>query len=67
METGRPCFFKRTEKQGEKGCQREAKHRVILGDGYFLDVCDFHVGRYQFVGLKIIPLEKGVKVELRQE
>lgn len=65
METGRPCFFKKTEKQGEKGCQKEANHRVILGEGYFIDVCDFHVGRYRFVGLKIIPLEKGVKVELR--
>lgn len=62
MSTGRPCLFKKKDNpRAKKGCQNEAKHRVILGKGYFIDVCDDHVTEYRILGLQIIPLTE-VKV-----
>jgi len=59
----RPCLFSKVSSQREKGCQKEAKWRVILGDGQKFDVCDTHVEGYKGIGLKIIKLE--VKVDSR--
>ncbi len=56
--TERPCLFKKTNSPKFKGCKNEAKHRVILGKGYFIDVCDEHVKQYKMLGLKIIPLKE---------
>ena len=58
MSTGRPCLFKKKESNRAKSCSNEAVHRVILGKGYFIDVCSEHVGEYKMLGLKIIPLMK---------
>lgn len=62
MSTGRPCLFKKTEKPRTKGCQNEAKYRVVLGKGYFIDVCEDHLQEYKMLGLKIIPLVESAKV-----
>ena len=58
MGTGRPCLFKHTEHPRAKRCTKYAICRVILGKGYFIDVCDDHVGEYKMLGLKIIPLQE---------
>ena len=60
MGTGRDCLFKKTESSRAKRCGKEAKYRVILGKGYFIDVCDDHVGEYKMLGMKIIPLQESV-------
>ena len=57
MSTQRQCLFKNTENPRAKGCQNEAMYRVILGKGYFIDVCSDHVIQYRMLELKIIPLE----------
>lgn len=58
----RPCFFSKPITPREKGCKNEAKWRVILGRGFFIDVCDEHVEGYKGLGYKIVPLE-GVETE----
>lgn len=60
MPTERPCLFKHTESSRAKRCENEAKWRVILGKGYFIDVCEEHVGEYRMLGMKIIPLKESV-------
>jgi hypothetical protein len=52
----RPCFFSKTKSWREKGCRKPAKYRVILGDGYTIDVCEVHVLPYRVMGLKIVEL-----------
>jgi len=52
----RPCFFSKPKNWREKGCKNEAKWRVILGKGFFIDVCDEHVEGYRGLGLKIMEL-----------
>ncbi len=61
MGTGRSCLFKKTDNPRAKGCQNDAKYRVILGKGYFIDVCEEHVGEYKMLGMKIISLEESVE------
>jgi len=58
LSTERPCFFSKPKSWREKGCQNPAKFRVILGGGYFIDVCEEHVKGYQGLGLKIIELKE---------
>jgi len=57
----RPCFFAKTKSDREKGCRKPAKYRVLLGDGYFIDVCEEHVTSYRVMGLKVVELAE-VKV-----
>jgi len=54
----RPCLFSRVSSSREKGCQKEAKWRVVLGDGQKFDVCDTHVKGYRGIGVKIIKLRR---------
>jgi hypothetical protein len=54
--SGKPCFFSKTKSWREKGCKRQAKYRVILGNGYSIDVCEVHVIPYRVMGLKIVEL-----------
>jgi hypothetical protein len=62
MSTERQCLFKKKNSPRAKGCQNEAKYRVILGKGYFIDVCELHVGEYKMLGLKIVLLKESEQV-----
>lgn len=55
-KTGRPCALSKVKSYREKGCRKEAKFRVIVGEGLFLDVCEDHVNGYRLIGHKIIEL-----------
>lgn len=54
----RQCTYAKPKSWREKGCKNEAKFRVILGGGLFIDVCEKHVEGYRGLGLKIIVLEE---------
>ena len=58
MSTGRPCLFKKKESNRARSCPNEAVFRVILGKGYFIDVCEEHSKEYKMLGLKMITLTK---------
>ena len=60
MSTERQCLFKKKDSPRAKGCQNEAKYRVVLGKGYFIDVCEDHLQEYKMLGLKIISLKESV-------
>ncbi len=58
MNSERPCLYSKTTDYREKGCQKLAKFRVILGEGFFIDVCEEHVEGYRGLGKKIIELKE---------
>lgn len=58
MTTERPCTYSKPRSWREKGCSLPAKYRVMLGGGYFMDVCEEHVKGYRGLGLKIIVLKE---------
>lgn len=56
MVTERQCFYAKKVSRREKGCQNEAKWRVVLGKGFTIDVCDEHVEAYRGMGYTILEL-----------
>lgn len=56
VKTERPCASSKIKSYRERGCRKEAKFRVIIGEGLFLDVCEKHVVAYRLLGRKIIEL-----------
>ena len=58
MNSERPCLYFKTKSGREKGCKKPAKYRVILGNGYFIDVCEEHVEGFRGLGYKIIELKE---------
>ena len=56
--TEKPCLYAKPKTPREKGCKSPAMWRVVLGKGYFIDVCDLHVGGYRGMGYKILKLEE---------
>lgn len=53
----RECFFSKPIAPEKKGCKSEATHRVIFGEGHFIDVCVLHLQGFLGFGYKIIKLE----------
>ena len=60
MNSERSCIYSKPKSYREKGCRNPAKYRVILSEGYFIDVCEEHVEGYRGLGLKIIELKEAV-------
>lgn len=54
----RPCFFVKPKTWRQKGCSKPARYRVVMGKGFFIDVCEEHVEGYKGLGFKIIKLEE---------
>ena len=52
-----PCFHSRPIGSRKRGCKKNAKYRVLLGNGFVINVCEEHIIAYRGMGFKIIELE----------
>ena len=53
-----PCFHSRPIGSRKRGCKKPAKYRVLLGNGFVINVCEDHLVAYRGMGLKIIELKE---------
>jgi len=56
-----PCFHSRPIGSRKRGCKKRAKYRVLLGNGFVINLCEDHVEAYKGQGYKIIELKVEVK------